>query len=612
MPWRWGILLGSNADELRPHGQRLARRQLRVGAELLIGLMLAAVGPLADLARARSGDVGLLQWMASVTGGVLVLDALVRARDRASRGLFSHLSLAGAAGRFSILVLASALFAIHLFAFQDYRVDDAYITFRYAQHLIETGSVSWNVGQPAVEGYSNFLWMLLAAAALGANADPLLVSRIVSLAALIVAAWLVARLARRVGGTRRASRLSALAFLAIPGFVFWGMSGLETASVVALALAFLEVSSSDLERRRAPWRSALVALALLLSRPETPLFLGLSLAPMLIGRDLQARRTALAILGITAALVLPYLAWKWLTFGSLVANSAVAKAGALRGLPIVTQAYLFAFPFLLLALARAARGSTRLELRIWLACAGYALAGVHVASQVAHQFRFFLPVLAGVCVVIGPALDWLATVGVPAPRRRSAFAALSVAFLLFALAPVFETRSYARLESAGLTEAHESIGRALAIAYEGEGLLAASDCGLIPYVSRMRTIDLWGLNDAHIARHGLDPERVMAEHPDVVILHSVGDETFRARESYDLAMHAAVLREPELVLRGRWSFSGYRLWVWSQRPLPAIGAVAGGFSPVEHARAESPHRRAPALVVVGPIRHTANLPSASR
>src|SRR5687767_9783689 len=42
--------------------------------------------------------------------------------------------------------------------------DDAYISFRYAQNLIEGHGLVWNVVGERVEGYSNFLWTLLIAA----------------------------------------------------------------------------------------------------------------------------------------------------------------------------------------------------------------------------------------------------------------------------------------------------------------------------------------------------------------------------------------------------------------------------------------------------------------
>ena len=40
-------------------------------------------------------------------------------------------------------------------------VDDAYISFQFARHLNQGHGLVWNVGDPPVEGYSNFLWVML-------------------------------------------------------------------------------------------------------------------------------------------------------------------------------------------------------------------------------------------------------------------------------------------------------------------------------------------------------------------------------------------------------------------------------------------------------------------
>jgi arabinofuranosyltransferase len=39
--------------------------------------------------------------------------------------------------------------------------DDAFISFRYAQHCAEGHGLTWNIGEQPVQGYTNFLWTLL-------------------------------------------------------------------------------------------------------------------------------------------------------------------------------------------------------------------------------------------------------------------------------------------------------------------------------------------------------------------------------------------------------------------------------------------------------------------
>ena len=53
--------------------------------------------------------------------------------------------------------------------------DDAFISFRYARNLAEGNGLVFNVGE-RVEGYTNFLWTLLMAAAIRLGLDPTQVS----------------------------------------------------------------------------------------------------------------------------------------------------------------------------------------------------------------------------------------------------------------------------------------------------------------------------------------------------------------------------------------------------------------------------------------------------
>ena len=54
-----------------------------------------------------------------------------------------------------------------------FTTDDAYITFRYARNLAEGWGPRFNVGAHApIEGYSNFLWMLLCAGFERVGLDP--------------------------------------------------------------------------------------------------------------------------------------------------------------------------------------------------------------------------------------------------------------------------------------------------------------------------------------------------------------------------------------------------------------------------------------------------------
>lgn len=62
----------------------------------------------------------------------------------------------------TILLVSVFIFFKRLFTVYNWTVDDAFITYRYAKNLSDTGSITWNSGNLPVEGYTNFLLVLIA------------------------------------------------------------------------------------------------------------------------------------------------------------------------------------------------------------------------------------------------------------------------------------------------------------------------------------------------------------------------------------------------------------------------------------------------------------------
>ncbi|RMG67386.1 MAG: hypothetical protein D6722_13275, partial [Bacteroidetes bacterium] len=130
-----------------------------------------------------------------------------------------------------LLVLAAlTLSGLAVVSLQLPPAEDAAILFRYSENLADTGVISYNPGGPPVEGATDFLWMLLLAAAHWLGLETYSASLGLSLLSLLATLYVQYRL---VGGHPGRLTLLWLGWLwatqqwaAVQGFsvAFWGLS----------------------------------------------------------------------------------------------------------------------------------------------------------------------------------------------------------------------------------------------------------------------------------------------------------------------------------------------------------------------------------------------------
>ncbi len=71
----------------------------------------------------------------------------------------------------ALFAIAVAVYVFNLARYRTYLLDDTFIGLRYARNLVEGHGLVFNPGE-RVEGYSNFLYVLVAALFLGLGIDP--------------------------------------------------------------------------------------------------------------------------------------------------------------------------------------------------------------------------------------------------------------------------------------------------------------------------------------------------------------------------------------------------------------------------------------------------------
>jgi uncharacterized membrane protein YhaH (DUF805 family) len=440
-----------------------------------------------------------------------------------------------------------ALFTIQAWSAGVCLQDDAFISLRYARNLADGHGLVYNPGE-RVEGYTNFLWTVTSAIPFLAGFDPVGFLRglgLVSGLAMVLTAFALTR-AAAPRGPPLAAGAAALLTGSLPFLAVEAVMGLETCAFAALIALWL---SRQLVEADAPQRfpvSGIVGAVSALVRPEAHLVAALLGVDDLLRGRWRHRRFWIRW-GIYVAVVAVHVSWRIAYYASPLPNTFYAKVSAgaadqTHGLSY-TAAYLAAiWPLWLLGgLAMlVALASRRLRPSMgtggrWLLLAlpgAYLAYATYVGGDFKPTYRFFalpsllLAVLAGLailgaCEVIRDRRPWLAPV--------VATCATLIAGLLLATGTASTAaRDFADWRAKRL-KTHLAAGRHLAQTRPPGTWLATGNAGAVPFASRLPTIDILGLCDAHIARsEALEGSRIAG--------HAKGDADYVLGRAPDLVL----------------------------------------------------------------------------
>lgn len=437
-----------------------------------------------------------------------------------------------------------------------YFSDDALISLRYAQRLLEGQGLTWTDAPPRVEGYSNLLWLLLSAGLGGLGLDLIMAARLLGVACL---AAVLAVFVGRAGGRQDSpapwpALVPGLLLLALAApAAAWSIGGLEhplTALLLALALPPAFRLIEDDRPRAATALAVSLPLGLLcLTRPDGALFVAGMLAATVLGRRLGGRELRLPLLMLAALLPLLFsagqLGFRLAYYGEWLPNTALVKLRPslhhlLGGLKYVLHGGLALAPFSLAAGAwlvwASRRGNPRAILLLSLSALWLGYVAL-VGGDFFAAFRHFLPLLPLWAFALAEATRDLDPVlrGQWRLHRGRFLAWASTGLLLFLLLQRYDSGSRHARE-----ELWEWQGREVALALksafaEERPLLAVTAAGCLPYWSELPCLDMLGLTDHHIAHHPPadfgqgplahelgDADYVWARQPDILCFH-LGD-----------------------------------------------------------------------------------------
>jgi arabinofuranosyltransferase len=451
----------------------------------------------------------------------------------------------------SLAVLALASILLSGIA-KDWMLDDAFISFRYVENFVAGHGLVYSIGE-RVEGYTNFLWIMLLSGFHRFHADTVAISRILGVllnCLTLVLTWLASC---RIFGRNRWETLVAPALLATCGaFTTWGLAGMEVPLFTFLVLAALawfgdrplgslshkpqttsrlELGACSLSYFTAGLLTALATL----TRPEgliVMVVMVLAIATGLARKD-RARTLLITIAGF-AVLYLPYYVWRYAYYGYPLPNTFYAKVGATpaqvwRGARYFGT-FIIGYPLTLLTAAAGAIVGRRNEL---IRSAGLAVgifAGyiVLVGGDCMPAFRFFAPIAPLICLLAAEGVVRLSRKPGATNPRAGMTAVLTVVLIG---ASMFTTFSRHGLRRSVMDDTVVHYGRIVGMKLKAmarpDAVIATNTGGTVPYYSGLKAIDMLGMNDLHIAHRNVPMGAGRAGHE-----KSDGDYVFARSPDY--------------------------------------------------------------------------------
>ena len=404
--------------------------------------------------------------------------------------------------------------------------DDAFISFRYAENFVHGNGLVWNNGE-YVEGYTNFLWTILLSGFIAVGGNPAIWSEILGILFFAASLLYMYKLNTLIFQSKNIGFLLMILLGLNHTFNAFATGGLETQMQATFLLIIAYVCTQCILLKTWTVKRLLtlsfLSAAAILTRLDSSIVCTVMLTTML-GLFLRNKPAQGNIINFVLALAVPFMViistwfiWKLFYYGNILPNTYYAKVesptSVKQGLYYIyafhLRHFLILFPFIILIRIKALFTVANfylvtlfLSITSWLSYVVY-LGGDHI------EFRFIVPVIPFIFILIG----WVIFVIVPKKSVRI------ILILLVLAGTIYRELTYDEViaSSTGIAPLKQfdeeftkefgqwaRAGRSLKEAFNGnKNVMIATTCaGAIPYYSQLPAVDMLGLTDPWIARHG--------------------------------------------------------------------------------------------------------------
>jgi arabinofuranosyltransferase len=388
-------------------------------------------------------------------------------------------------------------------------VDDAYITFRYADNFVHGRGIVFNQGE-YVEGYSNFLWLMTISSFMFLGLKPVIVSQLLGVVFYVGSCLLIylfgEHLFRDFNHRYFFAVLTVFSFASSRSTLFFSTSGMEHSLFIFLLL----ISAYFLFVREDVWLANLCFLLLILTRLEGLLFFVLANGFFFLEkRKYDVWKKQLLSVVVALSVFAAYLLWKFFYYHSLLPNTFYTKvsgfffgsglrytAGFVLSYPIM----IVLLPFFIYALFSKMTIVRYFSVATLLYCAYLiGIGGDYMGYRLINQVFIFY-CLAGF-------FGFLVFVSDEQRQKHTITTITMIIMLSLILIPIIRGEVYTDVSlNINILDIETQsnwvqIGERLAASNLPENTsIAITAAGAIPYYSKLYTLDMLGLSDSNISR----------------------------------------------------------------------------------------------------------------
>lgn len=406
--------------------------------------------------------------------------------------------------------------------------DDAMISMRYARNLVRGDGLVWNAGGGRVEGYSNFLWVLVMAVVHLFPLAPEKISCVIEILGMLILC-LNLFVVRRIALFLSESHPVAIGSVILTALYYpindWTLRGFEVgALLLAINLVLSEILSTEKDHRLSPSALLVIGLGVLIRADAAVLFTSLLVASAVFKERSPARlqwRALMVLGGVLAA----HTTFRMLYYGDWLPNTYYLKMtgtpvmlrlheGAIRLWEFIgdASAIFFLLPLLLFLMYPSKRWQVRILFATFaVQCAYSVFAGgdIYDAYHIANRY------LSVVMPVLFILLSWsfwglLENLRFKLAVRLSGrewnlkgllySAMVALAWYSFNQGQIYSAAVLAPALEASKDMQRVLIARAVRRLTTADAEIAVTAAGAVPYFADRRSIDILGKNDRHIAR----------------------------------------------------------------------------------------------------------------